>query len=40
MQSLVGRLPREAWKYLRISDLYQDVERAWPTFPPEAQDNF
>ena len=28
INSLVGRLPREAWKFLRISDLYQDMERA------------
>ena len=34
IDSLVGRLPREAWKFVRITDLYQDMERAWPTFSP------
>ncbi|KAL3159699.1 hypothetical protein ABBQ38_010105 [Trebouxia sp. C0009 RCD-2024] len=38
IDSLVGRLPRDALKHVRIADLYQDMERAWPTLSPEVQD--
>ena len=40
INSLVGRLPRGAWKFLRYSDLYQDITKTWPTFYPEVQDQF
>lgn len=40
IDSLVGRLPRDAWKHVRIADLYQDMERAWPTLSPDVRDHF